>query len=344
MRSCLPALVFVGLVALIAIAAGSSPHAWAQEEAERAARREVELPFRHLRPAPGVIVTEGVRGMRDAFPYLAVSHETATEGDRTALAPARLGVLLASEPAAAGEAPAAVRTPQAALEAVRVFVAGPLVRTEAEGARVLATGRALARELKYLRVEVGETRPPIWAPVATAIPQADGLRRTEAWAVTLVAFEVDRVLRLVHVEARVTADGAVSLTRTPLVEGPATIWQSAVTEARTEAEEGREKAMLDEVITARRRYAKALGQSRESWDVWTLARLVFDTGVLGQFLGEPDHVVGSGLRMPTFALDDGTFALFAAAPTRIVYAKRIHAVDSAMRWGPVLETWFQAGR
>ena len=160
----------------------------------------IAIPLRHLKlKAP---LTEGQRGLGDAFPYIACG--------KTELTPSTLGEALRAD----------IDSKEAAIEAARLFAAGPLVRDEAQAKKIIATGRDLAKKLKHLRVKLHENRPKSYAPTAE--------RLKTGWQVSLVVFEMDRMLRLVHIEATVRAGGKITLKRTPIVDGPMTIWQTAM--------------------------------------------------------------------------------------------------------------------
>jgi len=101
----------------------------------------------------------------------------------------------------------------------------------------IATARALQKELKHLEVKVTDHRPKSHAPSAKEIE--------DGFEVSFVAFEMDRMLQLVHVVARVKRDGTASLKRHPIVSGPMTSWQTAM--LRMEEEDQQELAAAMEV-------------------------------------------------------------------------------------------------
>lgn len=279
--------------------------------------RRVVLPLTALRVSPGVRVTEGVRHLSDVFPYVAVAPVTFSSTRATQLAPATLTAMLPAAHQSDSRTVMPIGSPDAAIEAVRLFVAGPLVTDAATAERLLATGRELAEKLEHLAVKVTDHRPPSWTPSATASDAADDDGTPSGWNVSLVAYEMDRMLRLVHVTATVGTDGSLSFKREPLVDGPMTSWQTAVIGKRTDAMEARQKAMHEEVVVARRAYARALQPAKTLDALWTAARLALGMSEVRDLFGEPDRDIGSGVHLWTYDLDDGTSVVFSAAAEKV---------------------------
>ena len=276
--------------------------------------KTIAIPCAHLKLKDGL--TEGSRGLGDSFPYVAIGREDLT--------PATLSKAL-TDPIDSGEA---------AIEAVRLFAAGPLVRDEAKAKTMIATGEGLAKKFKHLKPKVTKHRPASYAPTAE--------RTKEGWKVSLVAFEMDRMLGLVHFEATVTPEGKVTLARKPIVNGPMTSWQTAMistaTREQQEAAIRREKEMRAEAVVARTTYAKALTPECDLDTAWAVARLRLSAAQIEELWGKFDRVVGSGVYLVARDLKGGT-AIYYDGGDKKRPVRRITHVQSApapMRIGPEL--------
>ena len=319
-------LLGAGLTVLL-LAAAQAEEPDARDRRRVDPGRLVDLPFQHLKLRDGLRLTEGPRSLRDAFPYLAVAPETVSSANATALTPATLGRFLAQAPQEGGTVPAAVRTGEGAVEAVRLFLAGPLVTTVDAGDRVLAAGRALSSRLEALSVRVTAHRPATWLPHARPLDQDKSQHPVEAWEVSLVALEMDRKLRLVHVKARVSAAGRIEVARHAIVDGPATTWQSEG--ELTEDARRRDALARAEVDVARTRFAAALRTVDEPDldTAWAVARADPRMQAVRLWLGEPDRNVGSGIRIHAYDLADGGAALFGEVGDPLIYAHWSDPID-----------------
>lgn len=313
------ALRWIGVAAVVAAASWLST-GWADDEHGRNVdpARQVILPVKALAVRSDLRITEGPRMLGDEFPYLAVAPIAVSGTRATELVPTTLPKLLPSSPGREGTTPVRIDCPEAAIDAVRLFVSGPLV-TDAETAeRMIATGRELEAKLEHLDVKVSDHRPDTWAPTAKAAGPGDTEGAPASWTVSLVAYEMDRMLRLVHVTAMVGADGSVSIERQPIVDGPMTSWQTAVIGEWTDEMEARQKAMRDEVVVARRTYARALHPAKTLDAFWTAGRLALGMDDVRDLFGEPDRDIGSGVHLWTYDLSDGTSVIFRGAAQKVV--------------------------
>jgi len=272
----------------------------------------ISIPFQHLK-LKGTL-KEGHRGLGDIFPYIAIG--------RADLTPKSLR--------------ADVDSAGAALEAVRLFAAGPLVRDEATAKKMIETGSALKKKLKHLRVNVTAHRPESYAPTAE--------RTKDGWKVSFVAFEMDRMLGLVHFVATVSAEGQVQLTRKPIVDGPMTSWQTAMISTATaeqqEAAIRRAREMREEAVVARRVYAKALAPPCDLDTAWALARLRLSAADLEDLWGPHDRVVGSGVYLVARDLKGGGAITYDAGDKKraILRMSHVREAPAPMRVGPTLHT------
>jgi len=224
----------------------------------------LDLPFKHLQVGYGIEVVEGMRGLTDEFPYLAFRAPGET-GSRQ-LVPANTGALLRTRLKASGKMTDPILSKRAALAATRLFVAGVIVKDEKKADELIKTARTLSKELKHLPIRVHEFRPKRWEPHVK--------RTDEGWIVTLVAFEMDRVLQLVQITANVPRNGRLEIRRKPIVTGPMTIWQSVlIADEDEDVQLARLKAMDEEALRARRCYAKSLLPPRSLDTAWAIARL-----------------------------------------------------------------------
>ena len=283
--------------------------------------RQVDLPFVHLKLRDDLRLTEGPRSLRDAFPYLAVAPVTISSTSATVLTPRNLGSFLVMAPQEGGTVPAAIRTGAEAIEAVRLFVAGPLVTSIDAGDRILAAARALEDDLEVLSVRTTAHRPETWLPRATPMDQDKSQHPVEAWEVSLVALEMDRRLRLVHVKARVRANGVVEIAYHPIVDGPPTTWQSEG-EPTDEARKGDAQARAEvDVVRARLAHALRLAADTDLDTVWAVARADPRMQAARLWLGEPDRDLGSGIHIFAYDLVEGGAALFGTAADLLVYVR-----------------------
>lgn len=342
-----PLLRFLRVAAGIAVllACAGVPASGAEPESRDRRRvdpaRTVDLPFAHIRLRSDLRLTEGPRSLSDVFPYLVVSEKTASSATGYMLTSKNLGPFLFQEPQEGGTVPAAVRTAEGAIEATRLFVAGPLVRTRDTAERIIAVGRELEGDSEHLSVKVTDHRPKHWEATATPLPQDKSIHPTEAWAVSLVAMEMDRTLRLVHVEAVVRARGEVDITRKPIVDGPMTSWQTASLGKPTEADLRSEREMHAEAERARARYAKALHARRDLDTVWVVGRVVPDFERVKALLGEPDRDVGSGIHIQAYDLSGGTVGLFGETGGPLLYVLQAASAKGPMQKSEILRALYR---
>jgi len=254
---------------------------------------QLDLPFEHLKWKEGVTFDEGARGIGNEFPYLDAKLPKAARP--VAVTPQTLRGLLAEK----------ITTPEAAYEAVRLFVPGVPVE---DGKRLIEEGRKLQKELRRFKVKV--------AIEAGKQPWKRRIEKTEqGWSVEYVAYEMDRILRLVRIRGTVAEDGTVKLEREIVVEGPMTVWQTAVVggeEADVDAQIRAEKEMREESLLARRRLAGALGARRDRATAFVLARLRLTPNQLADVWPKERLSVGSGRRLLGVDLVDGTVAVYDA--------------------------------
>lgn len=288
--------------------------------------KRIDLPIKTISWNADVQFVEGQRGLGDTFPYIAIGG--------VELAPSSLKNFVNEK----------IKTPQAAIDAVRLFVAGPLVEDEAKAKKMLEAGAALKKKLKYLAIDLSGHRPESYAASAVAWSKDEA----SAWRVSLVAFEMDRMLRLVHVTAKVTAAGEVTMTRHPMVNGPMMTWQTAMIVSDSKAEERaaveQQRAMRLEARAARRHYAKALTPDRTLDAAWTFARARLGGGEVADLWGEWDRVVGRGVAYKVYDLKGGGAVLYSDAHVRpgivsFFHVKHVPANKPgkpAPRIGPVL--------
>jgi len=275
---------------------------------------EISVPVRHLKLKPGL--DESERGLMEAFPYIA--------GKQGVLKPETLPRFLKED----------IASKEAAIEAVRLFAAGPLVRDEAKAKVMIEAGKLQVKKLKHLKVKVLDHRPKSYAPTAT--------KWKDGWHVSLVAFEMDNMLRLVHIEAVVRSNGLVKLKRKPIVDGPMTSWQTAMISTASAAEQvaavKREQEMRREALRARKAYAKALAPARDLDTAWAIARLRLSASQIADLWRPHDRVVGSGVYLVAYFLKDGSAVIFDAGDKRrrVLRTSHVREAPGPMKVGPTL--------
>ena len=257
--------------------------------------KAIDLPFKTIQwKVPGAFV-EGQRGLGDTFPYVALNG--------IELTPKSLKSMLRDK----------ITTTQAAIDVVRLFVAGPLVTTEAKAKTMLEVGAALKKEFKYLPIKLSDHRPKSYLPSAVAWSKDE----PTSWRVSLVAFEMDNVLRLVHVTAKVTAAGDITIKRQAMVDGPMTRWQSAAIGSWITHDQGgeaiKELFMRGEARVARERYAKALKPARDLDTAWVMARLRLGVVRIASLWGDHQRVVGRTRHLLTYDLKAGGAVVLSVA-------------------------------
>ncbi|MHC4407996.1 MAG: hypothetical protein ACYS0E_12225 [Planctomycetota bacterium] len=263
----------------------------------------LDLPFKHPKTGYSVEVVEGSRGLGDAFPYLAFRGHR--EERSRELIPANAGDMLLTRLKASGKWTDPILGERHALAATRLFVAGILVQDEKRAEQLIATARVLSKELKHLPVKVTEFRPKSWAPKVE--------RTKEGWTVTLVAFEMDRILQLVQITAKVPGSGKLVIEREPIVTGPMTVWQSAVIHGQdADMQIARLKAMDAEALLARRRYAKSLQAPRTLDTAWAIARLRLTPEQIDDLWPGPKQVPVANRLYSMMALEDGSWVAYTA--------------------------------
>ncbi len=270
-----------------------------EQESRRADRlRAVDLPFVELELAGNFTLLEGPRSLGESFPYLVVLGVGEEENARGhVLTPENLGHFLVKAPQEGGHIPAAIRTAEQARAAAMLFIPGRAIRTEAAANRIITVAEKLEKEFKHLMLRVTEYRPKSYQPTVQPLAQDRSIHPTEAWEVSFTALETDRHLSLVHVVARVTADGEVTYARHPIVDGPMTSWQTKVFGEYTDAHLRKQAEMVAEAERARREYCRAAGPAASFEDLWAAARIAWDRKELEALIGQtaPGGPEGSGL-------------------------------------------------
>ncbi|MHC4938863.1 MAG: hypothetical protein ACYTHK_07840 [Planctomycetota bacterium] len=270
--------------------------------------QKVDLPVKHLAFKDGVSFREGARGMGDAFPYLRVHYPHGRVPEQ--LTPKNLHGILDGK----------ITTKQAAYEVVRLFVAG--VPVEATQPLLTAAGKL---ELKHLGMGItprSERR---------AIEKKD-----DVWLVSFVAYEMDRMLQLVQIDAKVTAGGKVEIKRTPIIHGPMTSWQTTVIDGQDDG--GKDEAMRAEAKLARSAYAKALKAKRDLDTAFAIARLRLTPREIEDLWPGKRRPFGSGVIIVGFDLADGTTVIYDASGKDRPIPYLVHARDAKgpMKWGTTL--------
>lgn len=266
------------LLLLVALAAAQPP----SDKDKRRPRKwlAVDLPWTHLELAEGVKLAEGPRSLLERFPYLLASREEdPKEGYH--LTPANLGQFLKGP----------IDSDEKAFEAARLFVAGPLVRSAEAAERAIARARKQPRSLD---IAIHDYRPQTYQPVIKV--QKDGRH------VSFVAFEMLGRARLVHVEARVQADGKVFLEFEPIVDGPQLSWQTSG-DVDLEAEK-QARARAREALLA---MGEALQMEPDIDTAWALARVRLHTmGEARRLLRDPTRKWGRKAKMFQYIRGDST--------------------------------------
>ena len=201
------------LLLLALLAGAATADAPRKEDLRRISKwRAVTTPWKHLELAPGVELSEGHRSLRDRFPYIVAARK---RSEAYALTERNLASFLRKNNGAP------IGSGDAALEAVRTFVAGPLVTSAEAAGRVVAAARTLDKDLG---VKIHDYRPRGYTPLPVRMGKDKPARK---WKVSLVALEYDGRMSLVHVEAEVESSGAMKIERKLIVDGPQLSWQTA---------------------------------------------------------------------------------------------------------------------
>ncbi len=298
--------------------------------------RRVDLPVRALRLAPTWRIEEGARSLRESFPYLRIALRLdAALPEEVQLTPATLPKLL--EPPRE-DSERRVTSRDAAFEAVRLFVAGPVVPDAAAAARVLAAARTARDAHPELGITVADELPERWEPQAEAVFSPSARHQLLHWDVALTALETNGSARLVRVTAEVLPDGTVTLRSDALVEGPALTWQSAsfgaadaaTRAAEAEAQRARRAAAHDVLLA----YGRALAAPRSVETLWPLARVHRDPAVFEAFLGAPDER-SETLQVVRFADDSYARIVLASGEVQaveLVAGPRVSASRRLVDW------------
>lgn len=244
----------------------------------------VDLPLNHLELAEGVKLSESPRSLLERFPYLLASKEKEEEPkEGYHLTPVNLGHFLKGP----------IDTDEKAFEAARLFVAGPLVKSAEAAERIVLQAKA---QPDSLAITIHDDRPKTYQRVI--------VRQKDGWHVSFVAFEMLGRARLVHVKARVQADGKVFLEYKPIVDGPQLSWQTAGDvdmEAERQARAAARAALLA--------MGKALQMEPDIDTVWALARVRLHTmGEARQLLGEPKRRWGRQAKVWQYIRGDSILA------------------------------------
>ena len=283
----------------------------------------IDIPTSALTFRKGVVFTEGLRGMGDAFPY--VSARLPGDARGVDLSPKTLGRFVTG-----------VASDKAAIEAVRLFAGGTLVRDGAKAKLLIEEAGKLQKKIRLLPIKIHKHRPASYAPVAA--PD----KKTGGWNVSLVVFEMDNVLRLVHVRAAVSPKGAIKIERKSIIDGPMTVWQAAAIaggeQSDIELSAAQERRMRSEAVLARRRFAQVLRPKRDLDNAWAIARLRLSYLEIVDLWGEQSEIVTSGLRVVSYDLKGDNAVLFdATASRRPVY--RMRHIRHVKRAPPLSREW-----
>lgn len=258
----------------------------------------------------GILLGEGPRGLQDRFPFmLAGGEEDRKAGRGTMLTPRNLARFLAPD-----EHGAVIATTQQAFAAVRLFVSGPLVRTDAQARKIMAAARALPAELG-VRVH---PEPPLGRR-GSARTTRDGFR------VSFTALEMVGRMRLVAVTADVTRAGAIRIEKTAIVDGPPLTWQSGYQGEPTPAQLAADKRRRRQVDKALLDCAAAAGFEADVDTAWALARVLDRVDQVYRVLGPPDREWGTTAHISYWMLPDNVVVSFGGtrhedAPELIEYA------------------------
>ncbi|MHC5041003.1 MAG: hypothetical protein ACYTGI_01345 [Planctomycetota bacterium] len=240
----------------------------------------VDLPWKHLELAEGVKLSEGPRSLLERFPYILASRE-AEPKEGYHLTPGNLRHFLKG-PLDSGEK---------ALEAARLFIAGPLVRSAEAAERIVAVAKEQPRSLG---ITIHDYRPKTYQPVIKL--QKDGRH------VSFVAFEMLGRARLVHVKARVQADGKIFYEFEPIVDGPLLSWQTSG-DVDMEAER-RARAQARAALLL---MGKALQLEPGTDTAWALARVrLHRMDEVKKLLGAPTREWGRTAKMWQYVRGDST--------------------------------------
>ena len=246
----------------------------------------VDPPWEHLALAEGVELAEAPRSLLEAFPYLLASREPKPTGGYH-LTAGNLHHFLKGP----------VSSSEQALEAARMFVAGPLVTTAEAVERVVAQAKEQPRSLG---IEIHDFRPQVYPPVIA--------RAKDAWEVSFVAFAMVGRARLVHVKARVPEKGAITYAFQPIVDGPLLSWQ---TSGDVDMEqENRKRAQARAAMLL---FGKALQLKPGIDTAWALARVALKSiDEVSTLLGKPSRKWTPIAALSNYVVGDSTIT-FASA-------------------------------
>jgi len=244
--------------------------------------KEVSQPFEQLEWDGEVEFGEGSRGMRDAFPFLAATRG----GDTFQITPNNLSHFLRAD--ADGKV---IHSSKQAIEAVRFFLAGPLVTT-AEAANRIATVASSLPKAAGCSIRAGTM--PGAEPSAVRVEETRGGATLKYWKVTMVGLEMSRRLRVVQINANVTEKGLIQRRVVVWVDGPALVRQTlsrrAPTNAERQAAEQRRRATQNAMI----QLAKAAGRVEDRTTAWALSRVLRTPGAYKELFGDPAQESGEG--------------------------------------------------
>ena len=261
--------------------------------------------------------------LRDSFPYLVARRG---EGETFLLTPKNLGSFLAKSPQEGGHAPAAIRTKEAAIEAVRLFVPGALVKSSGQADRIVAAARECAAGFKHLKPKFTDYEPKSYAVTAKPLPQDRSMHPVEVFEVSLVALEMDNYLALVHITARVRANGEIEMDRKLIVDGPMLSWQSATIGEPSPEFQRQQEEMYAEAALARKRYTQALAPARSLWTCWAAGRITWRRDRVKEWFGESDQAGGEQFPL-VYALPDGTAVRYVYRVGGLIQARHVGKED-----------------
>jgi hypothetical protein len=240
----------------------------------------VDLPWEHLALAEGVELAEAPRSLLEAFPYLLASRDPKPTGGYH-LTAGNLHHFLKGP----------VSSSEQALEAARMFVAGPLVTTAEAVERVVAQAKEQPRSLG---IEIHDFRPKVYPPVIA--------RAKDVWEVSFVAFAMIGRARLVHVKARVPEKGAITYAFQPIVDGPLLSWQTSGDVDMEQENRNRAQARAAMLL-----FGKALQLNPGIDTAWALARVrLHHMGEVRTLLGEPVRKWSPIAALSEYAVGDST--------------------------------------
>ena len=145
----------------------------------------------------------------------------------------------------------------------------------------------------------------------------------------MVAFEMDGILRLVKITARVYTDGRMELKRTSIVDGPYTNWQTGVAMGRESEAAATDADMRAEVERARKLFFAALQPERTLENLWAVSRVTTDARGVRALFGAPAQKPG-GPRLAVYKLADQTEMHFWLDRRRI--KKVVHQEPKTDHW------------